>query len=141
MCLCSAALFPRLLWFLRERRFARRENGGCRDRGDGGGNKKEIKLETAARVEEPIAPVDRGDRDEHHASHRSCTQGSDQSESETHAAAELGEPNDSGVRARRLEAHRVEPARRAADPVAAEPSEQLLGSVGRQYRSEHDSHY
>src|SRR5918992_5490398 len=126
MCLCRAPLFPRLLWFLRERRFARRENGGCRGRGDtqggtapgrscqgptrdavdrdlagtgdgqgdSGSDDQEIELVTAARVEEPIAPVDGGDRDEHHAADCSCTQGSDQSENETHAAAELGEPRD-----------------------------------------------
>src|ERR687895_2868317 len=114
MYLRSAEVFSRLFWFLGGRRFAQRENGCCRGRGDTeGGNApcrscegptreaidrdlagtgdgqgdrgsddQEIELVTATRVEEPIAPVDGGDRDEHHAGDRSCAQGSDQSENE-----------------------------------------------------------
>jgi hypothetical protein len=100
---------------------------------------QQVELVAAVRVEEPVPPVDGRDRHEHHAGDGGRRQGGEQTENEQRAASELGEPDDHGVQASRLKAHRVEPATGTGETVATEPPEQLLGAVRRHDPSEHDS--
>src|ERR1043165_7612157 len=103
-----------------------RTGEGERHRGRG---IEEGDLDAVRRGKEAVAPVHRDGGDDHHREHQRRTDRAEQTESDEQAAGELAEARGEGEEASGTKAEAFEEAAGAVQAVAAEPAEELLGSV------------